>query len=62
MRVVARVGLILCLLAGITFTGQGAGLIPGSFMTGRIEWAVIGSVLMAVGALGLWWTYRARAS
>ena len=62
MRIVASVALILCLLAGITFTGQGVGLIPGSFMTGRIEWAVIGSVLMAVGALGLWWTYRARAS
>ena len=58
MRVVARIVLVLCLLAGLTFTGQGVGLIPGSFMTGRTEWAVIGSVLMAVGALGLWWTLR----
>ena len=61
MRAVVRIVLVLCLLAGLTFTGQGVGLIPGSFMTGRIEWAVIGSVLMAVGALGLWWTYRPRS-
>lgn len=57
---VARVVLILCLLIGITFTGQGVGLIPGSYMTGRTEWAVIGSVLMAIGAIGLWWTLRPR--
>lgn len=61
MLTVARIGLVLCLLAGLTFTGQGVGLIPGSYMTGRTEWAVIGSVLMAIGALGLWWTFRARA-
>ena len=61
MLTVARIGLVLCLLAGLTFTGQGVGLIPGSFMTGRTEWAVIGSVMIAIGALGLWWTFRARA-
>lgn len=61
MRTAARIGFVLCLLAGLTFTGQGVGLIPGSFMTGRTEWAVIGSVMMAIGALGLWWTFRARA-
>ena len=62
MLTVARIFLVLCLLTGVTFTGQGVGLIPGSYMTGRVEWAVIGSVLMAVAALGLWWTFRARAS
>ena len=62
MLTIARIVLVLCLLTGVTFTGQGVGLIPGSYMTGRVEWAVIGSVLMAVAALGLWWTFRARAS
>ncbi|HUQ42249.1 MAG TPA: hypothetical protein VM052_07090 [Candidatus Limnocylindrales bacterium] len=60
MRVVLRVILVLCLVAGLVFAGQGAGLIPGSFMTGRSEWAVIGSILAAVGAIGLWWTTRRR--
>ena len=61
MRTVARIGFVLCLLIGLIFTGQGVGLIPGSYMTGRTEWAVIGSVMLAIGSLGLWWTFPARA-
>ena len=53
--------LTLCLLVGIIFTGQGVGLIPGSYMTGRSEWAAIGGLLTAAGALGLWWLSRPRA-
>jgi len=45
---------VLCLAFGVTFMGQGVGLIKGSFMTGRVEWAVIGSLLAALGAIGLW--------
>lgn len=55
-----RIALVLSLLTGLVFAGQGAGLIPGSFMTGRAEWAVIGSILAAIGALGLWWSTRRR--
>ena len=53
---------MLCLLIGIVFTGQGLGFIPGSFMTGRSEWAAIGGTMAAVGVLGLWWLARPRAS
>jgi hypothetical protein len=53
---------VLFLLGGIVFTGQGLGFIPGSFMTGRSEWAAIGGVMAASGALGLWWLARPRAS
>ncbi len=60
---VARALFMLCLLMGVLFAGQGVGLIPGSVMTGRTEWAVIGSTLAAIGALGLWWAgRRPRAS
>jgi hypothetical protein len=54
MRRLIRAASVLALLTGLLFAGQGAGLIPGSYMTGRIEWAVIGSVLAAFGAIGLW--------
>jgi hypothetical protein len=37
---------------GVVFTGQGVGLVKGSFMTGRPLWAVIG-VVMVAGALAL---------
>lgn len=61
MRVLAVAVFFLCLAAGVTFMGQGVGMIRGSFMTGRIEWAVVGGVLAACAALGLWWTTRPRA-
>jgi hypothetical protein len=48
---------IACLLAlvGLVWVGQGVGLIPGSVMSGDPFWAVVGGVLLVVGAaiLGL---------
>ena len=61
MRVIARVIWTLLLLMGLVFLGQGVGLIPGSYMTGRIEWAVIGSLLAGTAVLLLWFSSRARA-
>jgi hypothetical protein len=58
VRALAVGAFFLCLAAGMTFMGQGVGLIKGSFMTGRIEWAVIGSVLAAIGGIGLWAVFR----
>jgi hypothetical protein len=44
---------VLILLVGAVFAGQGLGFIPGSFMTGKIEWFWIGSVMVVLGlALG----------
>jgi hypothetical protein len=54
--------LVLCMLLGVVWIGQGVGLIRGSFMTGRIEWSVIGAVLSAIAAVALWWTTRPRPS
>ena len=34
---------------GLVFAGQGANLIPGSFMTGDPTWLVVGVILVAVG-------------
>jgi hypothetical protein len=51
----AGVGVIgvLILLVGAVFAGQGLKLIPGSFMTGKMEWFWIGSVMVVLGlALG----------
>ena len=52
MRIVRGV-LVVALLLGLVWIGQGVGLIPGSFMTGRTEWAVIGSLLVAGALIGL---------
>ena len=47
MRIV--IGVVL-LLVGIVWTGQGFGLIHGSFMTGSGLWAGIGIVCLVAGA------------
>lgn len=38
-------------IVGAVWTGQGLGLVPGSFMTGRPIWAVLGALLIAGAAL-----------
>ena len=45
---------ILCVLVGLVWLGQGLNFIPGSFMTGQMMWAILGLVLLAVGAWLLW--------
>jgi hypothetical protein len=54
VRLAVRVVAVVALLAGVVFFFQGIGVIPGSFMTGRSEWAVIGAALVA-GAGALFW-------
>ncbi len=54
MRLAVRIVALLALLAGVVFFFQGIGVVPGSFMTGRSEWAVIGAAL-ATGAAALLW-------
>lgn len=47
-RVRAVIGIIL-VLAGAVWIGQGLGLIPGSFMTGEMFWAIAGFVVAVAG-------------
>jgi hypothetical protein len=54
VRLAVRIVAVIALLAGVVFFFQGIGVIPGSFMTGRNEWAVIGAALVA-GAGALFW-------
>jgi hypothetical protein len=44
------VGGLMILMGGIWLL-QGIGILPGSFMTGQMIWAVIGAALLAVGGL-----------
>ena len=56
MRLAIRIVAVLALFAGVVFFFQGIGVIPGSFMTGRSEWAIIGAALVAGAAALLWLT------
>jgi hypothetical protein len=39
----------LAILVGLVFSFQGAGVLPGSFMTGQRMWLVIGIVVAVIG-------------
>lgn len=62
MRIVGTViGIILILLGGI-WVAQGANILKGSaVMSGQSQWIWIGLVVVVVGVVALWWTYRARS-
>jgi len=42
---------VIALIVGGIFAGQGANLIPGSFMTGSRTWLDIGLVIAIVGII-----------
>ena len=41
-------GILLILVGGVWFL-QGINILPGSFMTGQIQWAIYGSLAVLVG-------------
>ena len=59
LRYLVGVLAVAALLTGGTFFFQGIGVLPGSFMTGRAEWAFIGAAFVGVAVLGLWLAWRA---
>lgn len=53
MKSMLQVVAILLCLAGAVFFLQGINILPGSFMTGRPEWAVVGGISFITGLLVL---------
>jgi hypothetical protein len=49
MRITLNIVAILLVLAGSTWFLQGINVLPGSFMTGQIRWAVYGGIAVAAG-------------
>ena len=50
-------GVVLMLL-GCVWILQGVGVLPGSFMTGQMQWAVYGAVIGVLGLLVVLWARR----
>jgi hypothetical protein len=59
MRIALNVVGILGLFVGFVWFFQGIGVLPGSFMTGQIRWAVYGA-LVALASLVLLTRVRRR--
>jgi hypothetical protein len=61
MRIALNVlGALLVFFGGVWFL-QGINVLPGSFMTGQIRWAVYGGIAVAAGIVVLVAANRRRA-
>ena len=49
MRAALNIAGIILVLFGAIWILQGINVLPGSFMTGQIRWAVYGGIAVAVG-------------
>lgn len=62
MRIVLNIVCVVLLLLGCVWILQGINVLPGSFMSGKTQWAVRGGILVFAGIAGLVWTNRKRKS
>jgi hypothetical protein len=51
MRLVSKIVGALSLVVGIVWFLQGINIIPGSFMTGQMKWAIYGALTAIAGLL-----------
>ena len=49
MRIALNIIGVLLLLSGSIWFLQGINVLPGSFMTGQMQWAVYGAILIVAG-------------
>lgn len=49
MRITLNVLGVLLLLLGCVWLLQGINILPGSFMTGQMKWAIYGGILIVAG-------------
>lgn len=55
------VGVLLVIMGGIWFF-QGINVLPGSFMTGQMKWAIYGGIAFVAGIVALIVANRKRAT
>jgi hypothetical protein len=60
MKIASNVVGVLLVLAGSIWFLQGINVLPGSFMSGQIQWAVRGGIAAVVGVGVLLWANRKR--
>jgi hypothetical protein len=58
VKTIVRIGSAIFILMGFIWFLQGINVLPGSFMTGQMRWAVRGGILVAAGIAGLLWAKR----
>jgi len=54
MKLASTIFGVLLALIGIVWILQGLNVLPGSFMTGQIQWAAYGAIALAIGCVLLY--------
>jgi hypothetical protein len=49
---------VMLILAGSVFFLQGINILPGSFMTGDLRWAITGGIGVVIGVALMFWASR----
>lgn len=60
MKRVLNIVAILLIVGGGVWVLQGVNILPGSFMTGQIEWAIYGGLAILLGVGLLFFANRQR--
>lgn len=60
MRIALRILAILLIGIGAVWILQGVNILPGSFMTGQIQWAYRGALCAVIGLAILLFSFRRR--
>jgi len=59
MRILGILGILLAIV-GATWILQGINVLPGSVMTGQIQWAIYGGIAVALGIAMVLFTRRKK--
>jgi len=59
MKTIIKIFSVLLILIGIVWVLQGFNILPGSFMSGNLQWAINGAISILLGA-GLFWFARRK--
>ncbi|NWG34283.1 MAG: hypothetical protein HXY42_07555 [Chloroflexi bacterium] len=58
MKTIVSVLGVLLILSGAVWVLQGVNILPGSVMTGQIQWAYNGAIAILIGAAAIWYARR----
>ncbi len=62
MKIISNIIGVALILAGGVWFMQGVGVLPGSVMSGQVQWAIYGGIAILVGAGLLLYINRREAS
>ena len=62
MKIAMNIFGVLLVAVGIVWILQGVNILPGSFMTGQIQWAYNGTICALIGAVVIYFANRRKKS